>query len=181
VTWVATPEEETPPKQTKVPPARAVVLTEQNLNTFRAQVSIRRTVPAGQKNDYLCLLRYQERTFALAAPTGGYWTSCDEKNLPTLAEVRRRLALPPRFNPLPDLRLRAEIPEGTKVIYAEGKVGPQCAHSVAKPPCKRSRRYPGGATQYFFPDEKSPSKWIRERACTASSENKRAIWKPCKG
>lgn len=179
ITWGATPEET--PKQNKAPAARNALLTAGVLDTFRGPVSVRRTVPPGQKNDRLCLLRYQERTFKRAVPTGSYWTSCDEKDLRTLAKVRERLALPPRMTSLPDLRLRAELPEGTKVTYFEGKVAPQCAHRTAEPPCKRSRRYAGGGSQYYFPDKTSPSKWITERACTTSSENKPTIWKSCNG
>lgn len=125
--------------------------------------------------DPLCLMRYAEAS--QEDKKRRFWTSCAEAEAQvTIHEARESLALPGRFQESYEVRVKVEVPSGTKLRYAEGDTAPQCAGEPGEP-C--GHRYPGGGLQY----------WVKEPAklgeitleCTMSLPDQESAWEPCTG
>jgi hypothetical protein len=148
------------------------------LAAFTGSVRVHHAIPP-QRRDSFCIARYAARPSRRSRETGPWWTSCHEaKKLRTIARARDRLALPARFGRVRDFRVRARIPEGTAGTYLAGRVAPQCEYANDRPPCE-SRRYSGGALQFYFVDPSLPGKWIVERRCTREPEDRPSNWSHC--
>jgi hypothetical protein len=121
----------------------------------------------------LCLVRYTDAAKPVAR--GHWWTSCREAaRLRRVTSVRERLALPGRFQASYDMRVRAAIPVGRRLVVLAGHAAPQCAHSPA-PPC--GHKYAGGGVQYYLPEPAAIK--IESRRCTTAPEDRRSRWRVC--
>jgi hypothetical protein len=138
--------------------------------TFTGRITTKEEV-AGEA---LCLMRY-------AAPKQkgkkrAFWTSCAEAEAQkTIEDARERLALPSRFQDGYEVRVKVEVPVGTKLHYAEGATAPQCG-GAASEAC--GRRYPGGGLQYWIEDPTQLGKITLE--CSSTKVDQESKWEPCK-
>jgi hypothetical protein len=122
----------------------------------------------------LCLTRYGDASSK--QNLGHWWTSCKEADeLKTVSQARGALALPGRFQPAYDAKVRAVVPVGTELVFLEGDTGPQCEHDPATSPC--GHRYAGGGPQYYLPKPNQANFIGKE--CTESPEDETTVWKPC--
>ena len=139
--------------------------------TFVGKIEPKEEAPS----EGLCLMRYAEKT--QKRKKGGFWTSCAEAEAQaTIHDARERLALPSRFQKHYEVRVKAKVPGGTKLRYAEGRVAPQCAGEPVQP-C--GHRYPGGGLQYWIAEPEKLGRITLE--CTESHTDQLSVWKPCKG
>lgn len=121
----------------------------------------------------LCLMRYAETS--QKEKKRSFWTSCAEaETLATLHTARERLALPGRFQKSYEVRVKVEVPSGTKLHYAQGDTAPQCAGGPGEP-C--GHRYPGGGLQYWIEEPKELGEITLE--CTKSLPDQESAWEPC--
>jgi hypothetical protein len=148
---------------------------------FKGAVVRHPEVPNDLPKDRLCLVRYTARRFGAAELGGHWWTSCQtSQRLDTVIDVKERLALPARFGPVRDVRVKANIPGGTHILYLQGKVAPQCEHREDPLPCI-GHRYEGGSEQYYFADLRPLENWITKTQCTRAREDAPSHWFRCKG
>jgi hypothetical protein len=121
----------------------------------------------------LCLMRFAEAS--QKDKKRSFWTSCAEAEaLATIHTARERLALPGRFQKLYEIRVKVEVPSGTKLHYAEGDTAPQCAGGPGEP-C--GHRYPGGGIQYWI-EQPSQLGEVSEE-CSKSLPDQESAWEPC--
>ncbi len=147
------------------------------LPNFTDDVTAREKV--GEKP--LCLMRYADKK--QADPRRSYWTSCAEAEAQaTIQEARERFALPSRFQEEYLVRVKVELPAGTKLRYLEGGTAPQCGGD-AKEPC--GHRYTGGGLQYWIQEPESVMKLtdLSYECGDAVPPDRQTVWKPgkCKG
>lgn len=120
----------------------------------------------------LCLMRYAEAT--QQEKKGSFWTSCEEAEAQaTIDDARERLALPGRFQKNYEVRVKVEVPNGTKLRYAEGATAPQCGGEPGSP-C--GRRYPGGGLQYWVEDPSHLGEITLE--CPHALPDQESKWEP---
>lgn len=145
-------------------------LPEEKAATFAGKITTKEEV-AGEP---LCLMRYAEAT--QQNKKGSFWTSCAEAEAQvTIDDARERLALPGRFQRNYEVRVKVEVPKGTKLHYAEGATAPQCGGEPGGP-C--GRRYPGGSLQYWVEDPSQLGEITLE--CTQALPDQESKWEPCK-
>jgi hypothetical protein len=139
--------------------------------TFSGRIEAKEAVP----DEGLCLMRFAETD--QKEKKGSFWTSCTEAEAETTVhDARERFALPSRFQKHYEVRVKVEVPGGTKLRYAEGAVAPQCAGGPGQP-C--GHRYPGGGLQYWIEDPTKLGEITLE--CTDSATDQETAWEPCKG
>jgi len=146
-------------------------IPEEKAATFSGQIETKEEAPS----EGLCLMRYAEAK--QEQKKGSFWTSCAEAEAQTtIRDARERLALPSRFQKHYEVRVKVEVPGGTKLQYAEGTVAPQCAGGPGEP-C--GHRYPGGGLQYWIADPTKLGEPTLE--CATSSSTQETAWEPCQG
>lgn len=140
-----------------------------HLDAFRGNPSLH----AGRLSRPLCLVRYYGRRVE-RDPGATWWTTCDEnRRLPTISAVRRRLALPRAWGRR-DARIFARIPAGETVVYLRGRAAPQCEPGG-------SACFPGGGVQLLFRDDDFHRAWFQKFECTRAAERVPARFVPCAG
>jgi lysozyme family protein len=144
-----------------------------NLAAFRGPG----TLHAGVGAHPLCLVRYYDRARARTRgddPGATWWTSCRyAERLRSIAEVRRRLALPRAWGAR-DALVVAEVPAGTRIAYLSGRAAPLCEPD-------RSTCYAGGGAQLLFVDRSFERTWFVRRECARRPASARASFGLCAG
>lgn len=128
------------------------------------------------KGTPLCLMGFADA--AQADPRRPFWTSCAEAEAQaTIQDARQTLALPIRFQKNYVIRVKIEIPVGTKMHYLYGVTAPQCGGEKTEP-C--GIRYSGGGLQYWIrnPELLNPVDLTYE--CTRSNADQNSVWVPGK-
>ena len=145
-------------------------LPAEKVATFAGKITTKEEV----SGEALCLMRYAEA--AQQNKKGSFWTSCAEAEAQvTIDDAREQLALPGRFQKNYEVRVKVEVPKGTKLRYAEGATAPQCGGEPGSP-C--GRRYPGGGLQYWVEDPSQLGEITLE--CTQALPDQESKWEPCK-
>jgi hypothetical protein len=122
----------------------------------------------------LCLMRFADKK--QVDPRRRYWTSCAAAEaMKTIQEARERLALPSRFQKEYVVRVKVELPVGTRLRYLEGGTAPQCGGD-AKEPC--GHRYSGGGLQYWLEDPTAAMELKDLKyECTKTDPDRQTVWK----
>jgi hypothetical protein len=139
--------------------------------TFTGQIESHEEV----SGESLCLMRYAEAS--QEDKKRSFWTSCAEAEAQaTIHDARESFALPGRFQKSYEVRVKTEVPPGTKLRYAEGDTAPQCAGGLGEP-C--GHRYRGGGLQYWVKEPTKLGEITLE--CTMSLPDQESAWEPCNG
>jgi hypothetical protein len=137
--------------------------------TFAGKITTKEKVTG----EPLCLMRYAAQS--QQDKKRAFWTSCAEAEaLATIEDARERLALPNRFQDGYQVRVKVEVPVGTKIHYAEGATAPQCGGGEGEA-C--GRRYSGGGLQYWIEDPSQLGKIALE--CSPTKIDQESKWEPC--
>lgn len=145
-------------------------LPEKKAATFAGKITAKEEV----SGEPLCLMRYAATN--QKDKKRSFWTSCPEAEAQaTIDDARERFALPGRFQKDYKIRVKVEVPVGTKLRYAEGATAPQCG---GEPGGACGRRYPGGGLQYWV---KKPSQLGEiTLECPHALPDQESKWKPWK-